>query len=359
MSKNCRQCRNQFEIDQEELDFLEQIAPVYQGKKYPIPSANFCPQCRLQRRMSFRNERALYHRTCDATGKNILSCYSPETDYIVYDSAYWWSDKWDALAFAKEFDFEKSLTEQLQELMHAVPHNSLITTNCENCHYANYLLNSRDSYLVFGGSHNESILYGKFINNCKNIVDGLSLKSCELCYEGNSSENCYNCRFFLQCRNCSDCTMIEESSGCQNCISCFGHNETVAQEYFPIDKEKAIKAGFKWHDEHPREYKIATFKIPNTIAQVPDTVINETLKCLNCQKNYRIIEQELKFYRQIDIPLPLKCHNCRHLDRISVRDSFKLYQKNCAKCGKPMETTYAPSRAEIVYCEECYLKTVY
>ena len=31
----------------------------------------------------------------------------------------------------------------------------------------------------------------------------------------------------------------------------------------------------------------------------------------------------------------------------------------CAKCEKEIESTYAPERPEIIYCEECYLAEVY
>jgi Zn ribbon nucleic-acid-binding protein len=58
-----------------------------------------CPDCRQQRRLAWRNERKLYKRKCDATGKNIVSVYSPDKDYIVYDKNYYISDKFDALDF--------------------------------------------------------------------------------------------------------------------------------------------------------------------------------------------------------------------------------------------------------------------
>ena len=37
----------------------------------------FCPDCRLQRRLSFRNERTLYKRPCELCGQETISMYDP------------------------------------------------------------------------------------------------------------------------------------------------------------------------------------------------------------------------------------------------------------------------------------------
>jgi len=32
----------------------------------------------------------------------------------------------------------------------------------------------------------------------------------------------------------------------------------------------------------------------------------------------------------------------------------KLWDRQCAKCGKEIKTSYSPEREEIIYCEGCY-----
>jgi hypothetical protein len=49
------------------LEFYEKVSPIFKGRKYSIPTPQLCPECREQRRISFRNERKLYKRKCDAT----------------------------------------------------------------------------------------------------------------------------------------------------------------------------------------------------------------------------------------------------------------------------------------------------
>ena len=76
-------------------------------------------------------------------------------------------------------------------------------------------------------------------------------------------------------------------------------------------------------------------------------------------KPFRIIKQELEFYRKHHLPVPRRHPDQRHLDRMKLRNPRKLYERTCDKCGVGMQTTYAPDRPEIVYCEKCYNKEMY
>jgi hypothetical protein len=143
-------------------------------------------------------------------------------------------------------------------------------------------------------------------------------------------------------------------------ISPFAYNETVAQEYFPLTKEEAVKAGADWKNEDLiSRYEGQKVEIPFLIKDVKDEITKQILTCKTCGKNYKIISQELDLYRKINIGLPENCFNCRYEARRNLRNPRKLWDRNCAKCGASIKTTYAAERPEIVYCEECYLKEVY
>lgn len=142
-------------------------------------------------------------------------------------------------------------------------------------------------------------------------------------------------------------------------LSAFGYNETVAQDFFPLTRDEAIKKGYKWKDPDPKEYKQQTYEVYDDIKDVPDSIINETLACEECGKNYKIIPQELVFYRKMNVPVPHKCSICRHFDRMAQRNPRKLWKRECNKCNEPINTPYSPNRPETVYCEKCYLKAVY
>jgi hypothetical protein len=144
-------------------------------------------------------------------------------------------------------------------------------------------------------------------------------------------------------------------------ISPFGYNETMAEEHFPLSKEDVIARRWRWHqaDDPKDQYLGPPYEIPDVIADVPDDITKQILRCSVTGKPYKIIPQELKFYRSMGIPIPRKCPDQRHKERIALRNPRKLWDRQCAKCQKAIVTSYSPDRPEQVLCEGCYLKEVY
>jgi len=138
-------------------------------------------------------------------------------------------------------------------------------------------------------------------------------------------------------------------------MSPYGYNETLAQFFYPSTKEEVLGKGLQWKDSDPKEYKPAGCEIPLKIEDVQEAITNEVLACSACKKNYRITIQELGFYKTHNLPIPVKCHDCRHFDRMRLRNPRKLFDGKCEKCGAGVKTTFAPGRPEPVYCENCYL----
>jgi len=146
-------------------------------------------------------------------------------------------------------------------------------------------------------------------------------------------------------------------------ISPFWYNETVAQEYFPLSKQEAEEKWFNWSDYEspfPKVEKIIPAdKLPENISDIPDDILNWAIECEITKKPFRIIAQELEFYRKHNLPIPKRHPDQRHLDRMKLRNPRKLFDRKCDKCEIDMKTTYSPDRPEIVYCEKCYDKEVY
>ncbi|MDD3302345.1 MAG: hypothetical protein PHN31_02235 [Candidatus Gracilibacteria bacterium] len=617
-TKICRQCQTKFDITDKDLEFYEKISPVFKIHhpnplligdgieksfsrkdndlggglkeiKYLIPTPTLCPDCRQQRRLAFRNERKLYKRTCDATGKPIISIYSPDKPYKVYNQEFWWSDKWDALKYGKEFDFSKSFFHQIKELLDSVPKQCLIGANNTNSEYTNLTANNKDCYYIFESSNNENSLFGYWLQKSNNCVDCNFIHECENCYECMNCYNCFESKFLFSCKNCRNSYFLEDCIGCNNCFCCtnlvnkeyyifnkkftkdeyfkeiqnlllnnitkqrfidfskkqvkknlrilnsdncigdqienskncincfhshdaedckygehvwrnakncvdvstagrdasfiyesincgiqthnfkfcvqcwsgsnimysffsdninncfggvglknksycilnkqytkeeyeklvpkiiehmqktgewgeffpssmspFGYNETVANEYFQLNSDdilnchselvsessKGIKSLFNdsglnpegqstllhgqifnwstYEQPFPKVDKIIqALKLPDDISQIPDDILNWAIECEITKKPFRIISQELEFYRKHNLPIPRRHPDQRHLDRMSLRNPRKLYDRKCDKCKKDIKTTYPPDRLEIVYCEDCYNKEIY
>jgi hypothetical protein len=155
-TKQCKKCNSKFDITDKDLEFYDKISPVFLSpdstesglKKFQIPTPNFCPDCRQQRRLSFRNERSLYRRKSDGTGKDIISMYSPDKNVKVYENSYWWSDNWDAISYGRDFNFDKTFFEQFDELLKEVPKINLYLQEAENSPYSNFETSIKNCYLT-------------------------------------------------------------------------------------------------------------------------------------------------------------------------------------------------------------------
>ena len=158
-------------------------------------------------------------------------------------------------------------------------------------------------------------------------------------------------------------------------ISPFHYNETIAQEYFPIDEEKAKELGYSWDNIEEKSYiPTKSWKdLPNTIEKVDDSILSEIILCEawdvdkksaqnhKCTKAFRIIPNELLMYKRWGIPLPRKCPNTRYFEMSQLRNPVNFWHRKCMKenCANEFETSYSPDREEKIYCEQCYNQEVY
>ncbi len=146
-------------------------------------------------------------------------------------------------------------------------------------------------------------------------------------------------------------------------LSPFAYNETTAQEYFPLKEEEALIQGFRW-GEMKEEVMGATktvraAEIPENIVHVTDDILSVAIASEKTGRPFRIQKLELEFHRKVRRPLPRLHPDERFRWRKTMRNPRRLWSRTCLKCGKAVQTTYAPERPEKVYCEECYLKEVY
>ncbi len=143
----------------------------------------------------------------------------------------------------------------------------------------------------------------------------------------------------------------------------FGYNETTANIYFPMTREAAVAKGFPWKDgeeEMPAVAKVINaVDLPSDIREVPDDILGWAVTCEATKRPFRVVKQELQFYRDHGLPIPHFHPDERHRRRMALRNPRKVWSRTCMKCQKDIETTYSPERKEKVFCEECYLGEVY
>lgn len=151
-------------------------------------------------------------------------------------------------------------------------------------------------------------------------------------------------------------------------LSPFAYNESLAYEYFPLSEEAATEGGLRWESEEwgVRGTETLTPRaIPDAIGDVDLAITREVLRCITCEKNYRIIRKELEHLKKMCIPVPLACQDCRFKKRMERFFIPILYNRHCmctedhpfhvgGPCSQEFETTYRPDRKDIVYCKPCY-----
>ncbi len=583
----CQNCKASFTIDASDFQFYE---------KMKVPPPTFCWLCRAQRRMAWRNERSLFKRKSDFSGKEIFSAFAPDAPVKVYENEVWITDQWDPMQYGRDYDFSRNFFEQFRDLLHIVPSkNRNVVNGGPGTDYCNNFTDPKNCYLIFNGKDAEDCMYGNGYNLVKSSIDASHLSKCERCYEGFWLTSCANTFFSSQCESSFDLIFCRDCTGCNNCFGCvglrkksycifneqytkeqyeqrikefnlgsysaleqmrkrvaefwlkfplrfmigshnegvsgnyiehsknthksflarecenvkfaqylqelpgsrevydytawgdanelayectgcgigthnikfcynvqqdtknveysymcngcsdvfgciglkkkqycvlnkqytkeeyealvtkirshmydapytdvkgriykygeyfpvelspFAYNESIAQEFFPLDKNEAIAAGYTWRDPVERTY-IPTrnaIDLPDSIATVSDSITNEIIGCAHegkcndqCTIAFRIIPDELAFYRANNIPLPRICPSCRHYRRISQRSKLHVYDRHCdcagassknnvyknsashthgaSPCPNEFETSYGPDRSEIIYCEQCY-----
>src|SRR3989344_1409873 len=226
MQQKCRQCSATFEITDDDLAFYDKVSPIFSGKKCPIPPPTLCPDCRQQRRSTWRNEWSFHARTCSKCNRNIVSVYSDDVPFPVYCIRCWWSDEWDPLEFGQVYDPSRPFIEQFFEVNNRVPHIMIMNDNgvgSENCEYTQDFTNGKNCYMFCGGWYAENCYYcGGNSLRVKFAVDSYFLIESELCYECLDSRKLYNCHYLQSCEHCTDCLFGYDLKGCSNCFGCFG-----------------------------------------------------------------------------------------------------------------------------------------
>ncbi len=151
--KTCQNCKKDFVIESDDFGFYEKIK---------VPSPTFCPECRSQRRFSWRNDTSLYNRICSLCKKSVVTIYSSESGINIYCNKCWWGDNWDPFKYGKDYDFSRPFFEQFKELLIKVPHLALVNDNgiaSVNCEYTHDFSFAKNCYMVFIAWKIENVMY--------------------------------------------------------------------------------------------------------------------------------------------------------------------------------------------------------
>ena len=269
-TKNCQNCKKDFVIEADDFGFYE---------KMKVPAPTFCPDCRFQRRLMFRNNRVFYRRECALCHKSMLSVYHKNRPYIVYCRECWLGDKWNPIDYEKDYDFERPFFEQFLELQKKVPRSNLFQTNYVNSEYCNYGKDFKECYLLFGGYNNERLYFGNQVFDSRDSMDIAFSDKIEFSYGLFECERT-NKLFFSE--HCMDCVESMYLIDCKNCMSCFGCVGLVNKQYYifnkPYSREKYLEfvknnqGSFKRHRDNLKKLEDLKKTVPHRYARVYKSV---------------------------------------------------------------------------------------
>jgi len=231
-TKTCQNCKKDFIIEPDDFGFYE---------KMKVPAPTFCPECRLVRRLAWRNEKSFYRNECQKCGKSIITVFPKDSGMVVYCRPCWWDDAWNDLEHGVGFDASKSFLSQLNNLLHQTPVPSLFGAYITliNSEYANMAGDLKNCYMLTHSDFSEDCLYGSVIENSKDSVDNTMLANSELCYGSVDCQKCYQAIHSVDCSNCHDIYLCKN---CIDCSDCFGCMNLRSKKYHifnqPYSKEE-------------------------------------------------------------------------------------------------------------------------
>jgi hypothetical protein len=351
--RQCLQCQSGFEVAPEDRAFYERMAVEVNGEKFSIPDPTLCPKCRFQRRLTWRNDRKLYHRKTDIEGKEVISMFAPDSMMKVVHKERWYSDQWDARDYGREYDFSRPFFEQFKDLMAAVPLPHIMVHSDSNSLYTNYTYANHNCYMCFAGNYLEDSLYCYNAENSRDCVDCLFVFDSELCYEGVHLSNCYNVKYSLHSRNCQDSAFLENCANVSNSFMCWNLN---GQQYCFLNKQytkeeyEALMAQIDLGDPAVVEDLLSRWLAERGQAIQPE---NHNMSSENCTGEYILNSKNCS-----DCYIMGKnCEDCRYVVNgfPGLKDS-----QDCTYCGENTSLLYECTASgadcyKMAFCNLCFV----
>mgnify|MGYP003429237621 FL=1 len=343
----CQNCKQDFLIEPDDFSFYEKIK---------VPPPTFCPECRMIRKYLWRNERTLYRRNCDKTNKSIVSIYSPDSPYVVYDISEWWGDSWDSKDYGIDFDFTRPFFEQFKELQIKVPRPALLNMNNINSEFSNHTSNSKDCYLCTSALHSENVMYSSNTIPAKNACD--IYRS-----EGSSNENLYECINVHDCYNCQYCFLIENSFDCyysfdlKNSSNCFlSYNQRNSSYVF-----RNIKYSKDEYFEKIKEFNLKSFVDREKLYKEWTGIIYDKAlhrselieSSVDCSGNFVFNSKNSKYIFESE-----KIEDSKYMYvTAKIKDSFDVYHAGGDACELMYECDAIKGSSNIIFVHMCYDST--
>ncbi|MFA6393231.1 MAG: hypothetical protein WCW54_04070 [Candidatus Paceibacterota bacterium] len=231
-----KHCEGEFKIEEGDIEFLKLLR---------APAPNFCPTCRRMRRLTNLNNSRLFVNKCDAPlhNESMISIFSKECPFPVYDYKYFISDEFDPFSFGVDYKNSNSPMEQLMNLRKKFPMPSFLNRDpsSTNSDYSNGGKNLKNGYYVWGCYNTENAWYSVYLNKCTNIMDSKVVVDSEYVYESVFSNHLYKSSFIYFSDSCIESFFLFDCRNCQDCFGCVN----LRNSRYCVYNEQLSKEGYE------------------------------------------------------------------------------------------------------------------
>jgi hypothetical protein len=239
--------------------------------------------------------------------------YPKSAVFPVYCHDCWYSDKWEATDYGRDYDFSRPFFEQYKEISKNVPVLGLWQRSVTNSPYSNMVAEAKNVYLstsVVLGS--ENVFYSRIVDKSFDIFDSYNVIESNALYENIEAEKNYNSQHVVLSRNCIDSYFLIDCVNCSNCAlssnlrnkEFYFRNEKYSKEDYFKEIEKLNLGSRKSRENFINEFndicKKAIYRFANITKSVASTG-NNLLNVKNCKVCFECSNSEnLKYnYRSI------------------------------------------------------------
>lgn len=276
---------------------------------------------------------------------------------------------------------------------------------CENVRYGfqnSAFIDCLDCYSWWNASRCYEMTWSIWMHNCMSWV--MVRNSHRMYYSMFCFENCRDCFWCVWLRNKQYCIFNKQYSKIEYekivlkiiekmkesgiwweffdpSLSPFGYNETVAHEYFPLEKDQATDAWFTRQDDISlvkipewtqivNSEDISSYYLmedwsclidnPNWLRHLIDrSILKKVIICEKSWKPFRYIKQEIEFYEKHNILMPCVHPDMRHQNRLYKRPWMTLYVRTCDGSWEEILSIHEEDAPYKVYSEEAYIKKIH
>ena len=273
-----------------------------------------------------------------------------------------------------------------------------------------YIIHSKDiseSIWVLNSEHSRRIEFILKVRDCADISIGSYTEHSYSCT--NIDRNSYNVYFSVASIECGDSEYLMNCRNCKHCFGCIGleskqfcifniqyseeeyyklldqikfamlqsgeygklfplsfsfylYNASLSAIVFPLEEEEIGKIdGWQHEGQLPISKGITILNsenVPELIDDVEDSILDTAIMGKTQKRPFRLVKDELAFYRNKHFPVPVETPYTRMTKRFEYVNYFKVYKDYCDKCGNEILAGSTHEKGFHPYCETCYQEEI-